>query len=307
MNTRTDLALEAHEYAKKEKDKVDGISFFEKKQNYLNASFLEVLNELGEKSIGMPMGKYVSMDLGRIWDDETAIFKKKVLEASLVLKELLNETTKRSSALICGLGNKNITADSIGPLAAESILVTRHIKKYKPHVFKELNLCDVCAVAPGVLGQTGIESADIVKSVVKKIKPSFVIAVDSLAARKLTSLATTLQFSTNGLSPGSGVGNNRMQIDCKSIGVPVISVGVPTVVDVKTLVFDVISDPEICKSGSDIFIEKEKLFKNKNYDLFVTPKESDLIMKSLSSFIGYCINLSLNDSLEYEEMLSLVG
>lgn len=304
-NIRTDLAVDICESVLSNNSKHGGIECSKEKSESLEITRVKVTNAEGEKETDKPMGEYVTVATGKLWMDERELFKKKVYEFSEILKNIIEpKMGERKSILIAGLGNNYITADAIGPQSVKNIIVTRHIRSFSPLVFEELGLFDVCAITPGVLGQTGIESADIIKSVVEKIKPGILIAIDALASRRLERLVTTVQISDSGINPGSGVGNSRPEINLGTMGIPVISIGVPTVVDAATLAGDVI------ESETGISPDYDKIRKNlsdNELNFFVTPKESDQIINYVASFIGYGINLALNPKISYEDMLSLIG
>ena len=206
--------------------------------------------------------------------------------------------------MIAGLGNITITADAIGPKALKHVIVTRHIKSASPDLFENLGLFDIAALSPGVLSQTGVETTEIIKSLVDKISPSLVIAIDSLASKNLERLATTVQLSDTGIAPGSGMGNRRISLNKETVGVPVISIGVPTVVDAGSLAYNVIE--KISKKhnvSADIESYFEELGEEMQY--FVTPKDTDLIINCLAKIIGYGINLAFHKKLAFDEMVSL--
>ncbi len=188
-----------------------------------------------------------------------------------------------------GLGNDEITADALGPMCASMIFATRHITEELKKDIGMPHLRSVCAVTPGVLGKTGIETSEIIKGLAQKVKPSAIIAVDALAAMKLSRLASTVQISTTGISPGSGVGNRRAEISEKTIGIPVISIGIPTVISAKN-----IADETDSKNDGD-FLE-----------MIVCPRESDIIVNRGAKLIALAINCALQNDITAEEMLTLM-
>lgn len=196
------------------------------------------------------------------------------------------EITKDTSVLIAGIGNRSITSDALGPLAADGINATGHVKGKYP-LFDELECSTVFVISPGVAGQTGIDAAVTVEAAVKKLGIDLVIAIDSLCARSASRLMTTLQLSTSGISPGSGIGNSRSRLSKETLGVPTISIGVPTVVDSSTLIYDAISSAgveKLSKKVSDI-IENGKSF-------FVCPKECDVSVRHLAKIISKAVNIT---------------
>ena len=274
MENRTDLALECFESA--EKTKLDGVIVRENNA----VTTVEVTNENGALALGKPKGKYVTLNVQSFVTD-TNVFDERLNEFSSVLKTVLPKNA--ASVLVVGVGNENITADSLGPKTNDYVLATRHIL---PDLQKSLaadDLFNVATLTTGVLGETGIETAEIVKGVVRQISPDCVIAVDALAASSAERLGTTIQFSDSGISPGSGVGNHRDEISSTTVGVPVIAIGIPTVV----------STGVISGDGSDT--------------AFVTPREIDRITEQGAKLIGMGINVCLQKSLSVSDLSALVG
>ncbi len=274
MENRTDLAVECFESA--EKTKLDGVIVRENNA----VTTVEVTNENGALALGKPKGKYVTLNVQSFVTD-TNVFDERLNEFSSVLKTVLPKNA--ASVLVVGVGNENITADSLGPKTNDYVLATRHIL---PDLQKSLaadDLFNVATVTTGVLGETGIETAEIVKGIVRQISPDCVIAVDALAASSAERLGTTIQFSDSGISPGSGVGNHRDEISSTTVGVPVIAIGIPTVV----------STGVISGDGSDT--------------AFVTPREIDRITEQGAKLIGMGINVCLQKSLSVSDLSALVG
>lgn len=274
MENRTDLAVECFESA--EKTKLDGVIVRENNA----VTTVEVTNENGALALGKPKGKYVTLNVQSFVTD-TNVFDERLNEFSSVLKTVLPKNA--ASVLVVGVGNENITADSLGPKTNDYVLATRHIL---PDLQKSLaadDLFNVATLTTGVLGETGIETAEIVKGIVRQISPDCVIAVDALAASSAERLGTTIQFSDSGISPGSGVGNHRDEISSTTVGVPVIAIGIPTVV----------STGVISGDGGDT--------------AFVTPREIDRITEQGAKLIGMGINVCLQKSLSVSDLSALVG
>ncbi|MGL5648703.1 MAG: GPR endopeptidase [Clostridium sp.] len=324
LNVRTDLALEGNEnYKKINKKEVDGVILEEKEIENIKITRIKILNEEGSIKIGKPIGTYITLEIS-----ENTIYDGKLIEnASVItgkiLRKLIGEEEKEKTALVVGLGNWKITPDSLGPKVMEKIMITRHLKKIMPDEFDE-EINSVCAIAPGVLGLTGIESVEIIKGLVQKIKPTVVICVDSLASRKIERINRTIQISDTGISPGAGVNNKRMRIDEESLGVKVISIGVPTVVDAATIVNDsmdlIIEElSNISERDGEFFNmlnsidkeEKSKLIKSllNPYigDLIVTPKEVDLVIDGFSKIISSAINIGVQPNLDLEEIRRFIN
>ena len=302
VNLRTDLALEILEDLRRNGSEKDGIEWTTESLHGLTLDRVEVKNGTGERLSGKPRGSYFTLDVGKVWLADEAGFRERVY----ALRDLLREAagTKPRSVLVAGLGNRAITADNLGPEAVKNLVITRHIRTVSPAMFRDLGLTELSAVTPGVLGQTGIESADVIAGVARAVSPDLLVAVDALCAREWKRLVTTVQLSTAGIRPGSGVGNERPEITRESLGIPVISVGVPTVVDAATLASDVLRD---YAGGSASPEELREAFGKTELNFFVTPKETDQIISRLGEIIGYAVNLAWNEDLSYEDMLELMG
>ena len=223
-------------------------------------------------------------------------------QVQVLSEEIKRLLPKYGTVLVAGLGNEKITPDALGPRAADYILASRHINGELAKKIGLEGLRSVAAVVPGVLGKTGIETAEILEGTVKKIKPSAVIAIDSLASRKLERLGATVQLADSGISPGSGIGNRRNAIDSSSLGVPVIAIGVPTVVDAATMTMDILESHD---SLSDEF--KKHIASSSQGRMMVTPKEIDLVIERAAKFVAMGINLALQPQLKAEEILEIVG
>ena len=302
---RTDLADETEEYLREKcSGNLPGICVKKEKIKGFDVHIMNVLDKTGQEASGKPVGRYVTINTGKIWLSD----KQKFADACSVIAQFLREFIPKykSSCMLAALGNKNIIADATGPLTAENFVVTRHIKEADPQMFENLCMRETLCICPGVLGNTGMEAAQIVKGAVESAKPGFVIAVDSLASRRLSRLATTVQICDTGISPGSGINNARKEIRSKSIGVPVIAIGVPTVVEVTTLATDIIrSAAEKSNSGSiknSVYDIIEEISANESEGFFVTPKETDHIIKDTSKLIGYSINLALHEDITLQEI-----
>lgn len=318
VNVRTDLAVEARElYRKEHKGEIDGVLVSEERKNNVKVTKVEITTDDGSEKMGKPKGNYITIDMPEMssYDGEL------IDDVSEVLSETIGElvdTSKSSSTLVVGLGNWNVTPDSLGPKVAEKIMVTRHLKTIMPDSIDE-EVRSVCAIAPGVLGTTGIETGEIIKSLVDKIKPSLVICIDALASRRIERVNRTIQIGDTGISPGAGVGNNRMKINKESLGIPVLAIGVPTVVDAATIANDTIDllIDELIKNsekGGDFYNmlksvdknEKSKLIKEvlNPYvgDLMVTPKEVDVVVEAVSRMISNGINLALQPQFDIDDV-----
>lgn len=287
MEPRTDLALEKREIlGKKEPEGVESSEFSEGGVSFTK---IKIINKKGSKILGKPIGTYITAEIPQLM--KNPINDEETIEA--IANQLRNLIPKNGAVLVAGLGNTDITPDAVGPKSVSMVLATRHIDK---SLSEEIGLGELRSVAgfiPGVLGRTGLEAAESVKGIAASIEPSAVIVVDALAARRLSRLGTTVQISDTGIIPGSGVGNARKEITERSVGVPVISVGVPTVVDVGTLVNDL--------TGSKSKLSEE------NRNMIITPREIDIVIERASELIGMAINKALQPDVSVDEMMMLVG
>lgn len=318
INVRTDLAIEAKEdYSKVHEDEIDGVIVDKDTINDTKVTKVTIKNEDGAKKLGKPVGNYITIDIPdyTVYDGEIMENVSEVVGKTM--KALVNMTQDKS-ALVVGLGNWKVTPDALGPKVVEKIMVTRHLKDVMPEAIDD-SIIPVCAISPGVLGITGIETGDVIKALVEKIKPDLVVCVDALASRRIDRVNKTIQISDTGISPGAGVGNHRMKINEETLGVKVVAVGVPTVVDAATIAndsIDLVMDEFISKSekGSEFYNMIKSIDKNEKEilikellnpyvgDLMVTPKEVDLVIDSLSKIIANGINISLQPNLDMDDI-----
>ncbi len=294
MNFRTDLALERKEYI--DKHSLDGILSHQKTVDGITVDTITVTNEKGERTIGKSIGTYITVETVP-FTKNSDLFSPSLYVLRDELKSLLPD--KNGCILVAGLGNEDITPDALGPRCISYLFATRHI----PDDFqKEIGLPGlrpVAGIIPGVLGKTGMESSEIISGIVNKIKPSAVIVIDALASRSTERLGRTVQLCNTGISPGSGVGNHRKQINESSLGVPVIGIGVPTVVDGRTLALDILE-----KAGVKENMISEADLKD---SMMVTPKEIDALIERASRLIAMAINTALHPDIDGEEILSVVS
>lgn len=284
---RTDLALEVHEL---HGDK-SGIEVEEAVKEGINVTTAVVKPGEGERLSGKSAGKYITLDVGAVWQYDLSNFNRVARLLSEEISALLPEG--EGCVLVAGLGNEEITPDSLGPRAVKKLLVTRHISSLDPVLYQNVGFGSVAAISPGVLGQTGIESAEIIKSVAHSIKPRCVIIIDSLASRRLSRLATTVQLSDSGISPGSGVSNQRRELNESLLGAPVISIGIPTVVDAATLAYDLLEEHNGEPDESFVAVI-EKILVGSGKNMFVTPKENDVIARETAKLLATAINLAVH-------------
>lgn len=310
MIFRTDLALERREIYRKAQalsSEIDGVKFSERKvSDKVNLNIVNIENDNGKEALGKPIGEYITLDIEKLKYLEEEDMQDIANILSGEIKKLVNKHIKNEdSVLIVGLGNEYVTPDSLGPKVASSIEVTRHIIKYCPEFVKD-GTREISAISPGVLGITGIETLEIVKGIVENIKPKLLIVIDSLCSKNISRISSSIQLSDTGIVPGAGVGNTRQELSQNTLGIPVIAIGIPTVVEAATITND----------GLDLFIEKlqeeaksneylnnlkekdnyneikEALLPN-DFNFIVTPKEIDELIENMSKIISYGINMSL--------------
>ena len=285
---RTDLAIEAHELWQESAGKTTrlaGVKATEKKIQGYPVAQVDILDREGEAALGKPAGSYRTLDLTAFWQRGDGFFDRAVRAVGQQVKEL---TPDSGPVLVVGLGNRAMTPDAVGPLAADSVLITRHLIDAM-----------VAALRPGVLGTTGVESAEAVRGLVDRLHPSVVIAVDALASRRVGRVCCTVQFSDTGIIPGSGVGNHRSALNRETLGVPVLAVGVPTVVDAATLAADLLEESGLPEPDMETLRSRPE-------NLMVTPRDIDQQVRDLGKVIGYSINWALQD-LEIEEINALLS
>ena len=309
-NFRTDLVDERRDLYKKAnkiEDEVNGIETEEEQINEkLKVTRVKIINEEGEQAIGKVKGSYITIDVKKInllTDEEIEQVSNTLANE---LKKLIGEKVQfKEDILVVGLGNEEVTPDALGPNVIKNIEVTRHIINYLPQYIDE-NARPVSAIAPGVLGTTGIETLEIIKGVVEHTKPKLLVVIDALASRSMERISSTIQISNTGIVPGAGVGNTRKEITENTLGIPVIAIGIPTVVETAVVVNDAL----------DIFIEKlqqeaksndylnmlkeednyeqiKEALLPKEFNFIVTPKEIDELIDSMSNIVAQGINLSM--------------
>ena len=292
---RTDLALEARELWQEsagKTTKLSGVEAREGEREGIPVTTVTILDEEGERALNKPRGSYVTLTLEGVARREEDVFGRAIRAVAAELTGMLEEIPERGLVLVAGLGNRAITPDAIGPKVHEHTLVTRHLVAQMPEHFGALR--PVASLAAEVLGNTGVESGEVVRAVCERIKPACVIAVDALASRSLERLCRTVQLADTGIHPGSGVGNHRRGLTRETLGVPVIAVGVPTVVDGATLAADLTGAEELPDLGA-------------GQDLLVTPKDIDSQVADLAKIIGYGIDLALQPGLGLEELELLLS
>lgn len=316
-NIRTDLALEEKERFESDQVEVQGVVLEEEydKEREIRVTTVRIETENGAKIMGKPVGTYLTIEAPNLSSPDEGIHREVSEELAKylieVMKKIIPESEHDKEVLVIGLGNRQATPDALGPYVADNLNVTRHIvKEYGKYAALEEMNCVVSAIVPGVMAQTGMETAEIIKGVVGETKPDLLIVIDALAARNSRRLNRTIQIADTGINPGSGVGNYRNAITKETIGVPVIAIGVPTVVDAVTIVSDtmenLLSALETSESLKGVGLvlggyseaEKYELIKeliapNLN-SMFMTPKDIDETVKRLSYTISEGLNLAFS-------------
>ena len=290
---RTDLALEAEALWREGQPdgaSPEGVRARTERRGGFAVTTVEVLDARGEAALGKPRGSYVTVELDALIRREENAFPEACALLSDTLRGLL-PLAPGDACLVVGLGNRAITPDAVGPDAVDCVMVTRHLTEQLPEDFGDFR--PVSAVCSGVLGTTGIESSALVRAVTAAVRPAAVIAVDALASRSPDRLCRTVQIADTGIVPGSGVGNARQALNRDALGVPVIAVGVPTVVDAATLTLDLAARSGVQPDPADF---------GDAGGMIVTPREIDKNVRDVSKLIGYAINLALHDGLTIEDV-----
>lgn len=298
---RTDLALETREIYQKAQNIEDEVPGVETKVDDSDNDFLftevNILSDEGASLLNKPIGNYITIESKYMNDEVESIDKKIINKLASTIKDI-SHIVKKDSVLVVGLGNSDVTPDALGPKVVDNLSITRHLIEYAPELVNE-NTRAVSAIVPGVLGTTGIETSDIVKGIVEKTKPDLVIAIDALAAKDMNRISRTIQISNTGITPGSGVKNNRVSLTRESLGVPVIAVGVPTVVGVPTIVNEAIEyvsekipDVKTSLEGENYM---QNILENKDFDFMVTPNDIDDIISNISRLVSEGINTALHE------------
>lgn len=315
---RTDLAVENRElYKQSNKIESKGVEVDKEENENYNITRVKILNKSASENMHKPIGTYITIDVPKLNRTDEDL-KDEI--SQILAKEIKNlgRNQPNSKVLIIGLGNWNITPDALGPKVVERVLVTR---QFFINYNKESDetMANVSALSPGVMGITGIETFEIVKGVVEKINPDLVIAVDALASRKMDRVSTTIQISDTGINPGSGIGNNRMELNEENLGVPVIAIGVPTVVDAATIVNDTLdliieSLKTEAEVGTDFYSLLSDISSEDKYSLIqdvlqpfmknvvVTPTDIDVLIDDLSIIVANALNMAIHPGIDLSDV-----
>ncbi len=283
FQVRTDLALEAREGIGEAEGEIHGVSVEESydEENEIRVTRVVIETKNGAKALGKPMGVYVTLEAPGMIEPEEDYHQEISASLARELKSIIPDAEKEQSILVVGLGNRDVTADALGPHVADNLFVTRHVvKEYGKAAYNKSRMHMVSSIVPGVMAKTGMESAEIIRGVVEQTKPDVVIVVDALAARSTKRLNRTIQVTNTGIHPGSGVGNHRNGLTKESLDVPVIAIGVPTVVDAATIVNDAMSG-------------RMPVNLTELNNMYVTSKDVDYQIKQISHIICDAINGAL--------------
>ena len=316
IEIRTDLAIENREiYQEKNNGEVPGVEVEKEEGRDYTVTRVKILDEIGVRNLGKPKGVYITIEVPKLKNTDQDL-KDEI--SKLLAKEIkgIGRNNENTKTLIVGLGNWNVTPDALGPKVVDRVLVTRQFfVAYKKD--KDETVANVSALSP--MGLTGIETSEIVKGIVEKTNPDLVIAIDALASRKMERVSTTIQISDTGINPGSGIGNKRIGLNEAYLGVPVLSIGVPTVVDAATMINDTIgliigSMKEAATVGTEFYSTLEEISQEEKYELIrevlepfmpnvvVTPKEIDLIIDDLSIIIANGLNMALHHGIDLQDV-----
>ena len=312
FSVRTDLAIEARELAQQDTEEaaeLEGVEVKTKETSDYFLTHVRIHSEEGSRLMGKPKGDYITLESEKLKENDVECHEKIIKVLAENIRSLV-KFGENDCILVAGLGNWNITPDALGPKVVSKILVTRHLQGTLPEEIEE-TVRPVAAVSPGVMGITGIETGEILKGIVDKLHPTLLIAIDALAARRSNRINAAIQMSDTGVAPGAGVGNKRMMLDEESLGIPVIAIGVPTVVDAATLVNDTmdrILDEMMhqTEKGSEFYQMLHSLEQEEKYqmiadilgpytgNMFVTPKEVDAVVDRLANIIANSINIAIH-------------
>ena len=295
-NIHTDLALEDKERFESDNVEISGVSVeeFYDEEHEIRVTEVKILTENGAKSMRKPIGTYITMEMQNLVLPDEEYHHVVAEELSKYVGNVLQMDKDKEdyTVLVVGLGNRDVTPDALGPHTVECLNVTRHIvKEYGKYAMGEEAVNMVSAIAPGVMAQTGMESYEIIKGIVETTKPDAVIVVDALAARNTKRLNRTIQIADTGIHPGSGVGNHRNEISKETLGIPVIAIGVPTVVDAATIVRDTMENLLSTLETDDKYEMMQELIAPHLYGMFVTPKDIDESIDRIGATIAEGLNL----------------
>ena len=312
LQVRTDLALETREKFEEDNVEIKGVKVDEKylEETEIKVTTMVIETENGAKAMGRPKGNYITIEASDMDGQDEEYHQRISMELARIIKNLLPKTEEKLSVLIVGLGNREVTPDALGPRVVDQMMITRHVlKEFGKYAFGEEEVTSVSGIVPGVMAQTGMESQEIIRGIIEETAPDVLIAIDALAARSTKRLSRTIQITDTGINPGSGVGNHRHGLSKETVGIPVIAIGVPTVVDAATIVSDTMQNLiqameesahlQSLSTGLNALNAMEKyelireLLSPQLNTMFVTPKDIDESVRKLSDTISEGLNIAL--------------
>lgn len=287
---RTDLALEAREYIEEANGEMRGVivNTYSAASDTVQVTHVQITTKNGAKSMGKPIGTYITLEADNLTEPDEDYHREVSKVIAKQLKHLLPDFEKEKSILVVGLGNRDVTADALGPEVVDHLNITRHmLRQFGPAAYSCDKVHEISSIVPGVMGKTGMETAEIIRGVVDSTTPDVIVVIDALAARSTRRLTRTIQITNTGIQPGSGVGNHRDSLTEESLGVPVIAIGIPTVVDAATIVNDAIGhlhqdDPELQNTFYDM------------HNMYVTAKDIDATIKRLGFTLSEALNMAFS-------------
>ena len=312
---RTDLAVEENERIREKSHSVHGVTV--EKENFeeedICITTVRIETENGAKAMGKPKGTYITLEASAMGEDDEGYHREISRRLAGVLKQLVRVDKEDVSILVAGLGNRMVTPDALGPQVADNLCITRHIiKEFGKYAYKDETICHISSIVPGVMAQTGMETREIIAGIIREVKPDYLIVIDALAARSAKRLGRTIQITDTGINPGSGVGNHRHSITKETIGIPVIAIGIPTVVEAATIVHDSMSALIDALAQADSMKPLQKswdrldevehktlireLLSPQLNNMFVTPKDIDAAIKQMSYTVSEGINMAFGGS-----------
>lgn len=297
FQVRTDLALEARESIGRAEEELPGIRVeeYDKEEIQVHVTKVVISSKNGAKAMRKPMGNYITLEAPAMQEADESYHREISKELARQLKDIIPDADTEQSVLVVGLGNRDVTADALGPGVVDNLFVTRHIvKEYGKAAYCKERMNLVSGIVPGVMAATGMEAAEIVRGVVEQTLPDIVIVVDALAARSTRRLNRTIQITDTGIQPGSGVGNHRSSLTKESLGVPVIAIGIPTVVDAATIVGDAIERLSQEGSAGEGALDADRFrTMSELNNMYVTGKNIDEVIKRLSFTVSEALNIAL--------------
>ena len=299
---RTDLALEAREFIEEANGEMRGVivKTYRDGSDSIQVTHVQITTKNGAKAMGKPIGTYITLEADALTEPDDGYHREVSCCIAKHLQELLPDFQNEKSILVVGLGNRDVTADALGPEVVDHLNITRHIiRQFGPAAYSCKKTHQISSLVPGVMGKTGMETAEIIQGVVNSTSPDIVVVIDALAARSTRRLTRTIQITDTGIHPGSGVGNHRHSLTEESLGVPVIAIGIPTVVDAATIVNDAIERIHSnSENKTDIFSETNRETLYDMHNMYVTTKDIDSTIKRLSFTLSEALNIAFNFSSE---------